>query len=362
MTTDAHIVRRLWIVLVIYEMLVITIVAGAGLNIALMGGGSIAMAAPLALIACAEALRIPLSALATRLRLFGRLLAAVALLAIAVGSAEGLAVAFEAFLQNRVVEIMHAGADVERAQQVVDMAGNERNQQGATVADLTAQVKELDDQVAALAHDMPTPPASSGRTCTGRKGAKITCTVDAVAVAAYATAMKAYNERLKSLTDPRGALQSKVDAARRQVVGVSPEASKALLDAKETFEEKAALSPVWRLTAAVFSENVSAVTEAQFATVKKFVTVTLAITFATLSLAVSVVVHAKLRSDKSSKLSLALRKMFAARRRTLRRIQETVRVEYRDRVRMIYVPVDGATGRIIDPDGKLGKTVDGGKP
>jgi hypothetical protein len=72
---------------------VITIVAGAGLNIALMGGGSIAMAAPLALIACAEALRIPLSAMATRLRLSGRLLAAVALLAIAVGSAEGLAVA-----------------------------------------------------------------------------------------------------------------------------------------------------------------------------------------------------------------------------------------------------------------------------
>jgi hypothetical protein len=40
----------------------------------------------------------------------------------AVGSAEGLAVAFESFLQNRVVEIMQAAHGVERAQQAVDTA------------------------------------------------------------------------------------------------------------------------------------------------------------------------------------------------------------------------------------------------
>ena len=40
--SDAVVRRRLWIVLVIYETLVIAIVAGAGLNIALMGGGSTA--------------------------------------------------------------------------------------------------------------------------------------------------------------------------------------------------------------------------------------------------------------------------------------------------------------------------------
>ena len=57
--TDAAIRHRLWLVLLVYEALVISIVAGAGLNIALMGGGSIAMAAPLLLISCAEALRIP---------------------------------------------------------------------------------------------------------------------------------------------------------------------------------------------------------------------------------------------------------------------------------------------------------------
>ena len=110
---DSVVRKRLWVVLICYETLVVAIVAGAGLNIALQGGGSIAMAAPLALIACAEALRIPLSAMATRLRWGGQLLAAIALLAIAIGSAEGLAVAFEAFLQNRVADIMRASAAVD---------------------------------------------------------------------------------------------------------------------------------------------------------------------------------------------------------------------------------------------------------
>ena len=87
-------------------------------------------------------------------------------------------------------------------------------------------------------------------------------------------------------------------------------------------------------------------------------TATLAIGFATLSMAVSIVVHARLRSEGSSKLA-APWAMIAARRKTLRRIRETVRTEFKDRVKIIYIPVDVATGKIIDPDGKLGETADG---
>jgi hypothetical protein len=42
--------------------------------------------------------------------------------------------------------------------------------------------------------------------------------------------------------------------------------------------------------------------------------------------------------------------MIAARRKTLRRFRE--RIEYRDRVRFIYVPCDPATGKVLDPDAK----------
>ena len=166
---DERIRRRLWRVLIAYETLVIAIVAAAGLNIALAAGGSLPMAAPLALIACAEMLRIPLSAMAVRLRWPGRLLAAVALLAIAVGSAEGLAVAFEAFLQNRVTEIMRAAGEVERLER--DHATH-----AADVANLASEVKDLDAQVAALAKSMPQPPTESNRTCTW-KGQRVTCSL-----------------------------------------------------------------------------------------------------------------------------------------------------------------------------------------
>ena len=46
-----------------------------------------------------------------------------------------------------------------------------------------------------------------------------------------------------------------MDAARsKQASAASPEASDALLEAKQALEEKADQSPVWRLTAAVFGE------------------------------------------------------------------------------------------------------------
>ena len=335
--------RFLWV----YEAFVILIVSGAGLNIALTGGGSIPMAAPLILIACAEALRIPLSAAATRLRWPGRLLAGVALLAIAVGSAEGLAVAFEAFLQNRVVEIMRAAGDVDRAQQIVDQAAVERSRQDAEIAALTAQVTQLDSAIAALSKNMPTPPAGSNRTCTWR-GQRVTCSADAAAANAYRKAQEAYDARMASLTGQRGDFQAKVDAARaNQPPAVSPEASKALLEAKTTFREKAGQSPAWRLTAAVFGEDVSSVTPAQFGTVKKFVTATLAITFATLSMAVSVVAHLQPNGHQPSKLSRATRAWLARRRRPVYRSVPGP-TQYRDR--FIHVPVDPVSGRPLGPD------------
>lgn len=344
---DKRIVRRLWVILCLYETLIISIVAGAGLNISLTGGGSLYLAAPLLLIACAEALRVPLSAMMTRVRLFKKLLTFIALIAIAVGSAEGLAVAFEAFLQNRVTEIMRVNHEVKRAQQAMDNTNNEHRRQEGEISALTAQVGELDRQVAALAHEIPPPPAGSNRVCTGRKGAKVTCNVDATAATTYATAMKSYNERLKVLTDQRATLQSKVDNARNRETTTPPELSNALVDAKEKFDEVAAQSPVWRLVAVVFNEDNSSVTQEQFNTVKKYVVGTLAITFATLSMIASIVAHSTLKSQHPSKLSRAIRAWLAARRKKLRRVEATVVTEIRDRVIYRYVPCDPVSGKAI---------------
>ena len=346
---DAVVRRRLWLVLLAYETLVIAIVACAGLTIAPMGGGSIAMAAPLLLISCAEALRIPLSAMATRLRWPGQLLVAIALLAIAIGSAEGLAVAFEAFLQNRVADIMRASAAVDRAQRAVDQIAAERTRADRAIAGLAGEVNELDLQVAALAHNMPSPPAASNRTCTWR-GQRISCAADAAAVAAYRESMRAYDARLTSLTSQQSALQARIDAARgKQASAASPEASDALLEARQALEEKADQSPVWRLTATVFGESVPDVTPAQFAKVKGFVTATPAIGFATLIMAVSIVVHARLRSEAPGKLAMAIRR-FVARWRKRLVLYRDVPGPFRDRTILIHTPVDPVTGLVLDPD------------
>ena len=58
------------------------------------------------------------------------------------------------------------------------------------------------------------------------------------------------------------------------------------------------------------------------------------------------------RGGRPGKLARAIRALVAARRKTLRRLKETIRVEYRDRVKLVYVPCDPATGKVLDPDAK----------
>jgi hypothetical protein len=71
----------------------------------------------------------------------------------------------------------------------------------------------------------------------------------------------------------------------------------------------------------------------------------LAIAFATSLLAF--IAHLEPRAPgRESRLARGLRAMIAARRKTIRRLRETVRTEYRDR--FIHVPTDPISGRILD--------------
>ena len=115
MTPDARIRRRLWIIMVLYEAAVISVILAAGANIALMQGGTLAAAAPLIVIGLAESLRIPLAGWSTRLKLSGKLLAWFALVAIALASFDGLALVFSIFIDNRISNTLAAQHQVEIA-------------------------------------------------------------------------------------------------------------------------------------------------------------------------------------------------------------------------------------------------------
>ena len=203
MIPDAIVRRRLWIMLCIYEALIISIVAAAGLNIALMGGGSIFMAAPLLLISCAEgaedsvvgdgdalALAEPIARGDSSSGDCGRL----------GGGARSRFRILPAKSRRR----HHARERrVDRAQRTVD-------REAATNTNLAGEVTALDAQIAALAADRPSPPAASNWTCTWR-GQRVSCSADAAAIAVYRETQKAYDARLASLSSQHSPPESQTD-------------------------------------------------------------------------------------------------------------------------------------------------------
>jgi hypothetical protein len=342
-SVDSGVRRRLVALLIVYEIAIIAVIVGAGANIALTQGGTLIGAAPLIAIGLAESLRVPLAGWSTRLRLRGKLLAWLALAAIALTSFDGLALVFENFLDNRMVNVLAAQHRVEIAQAMADQGASD-------VAAFTAEVGALDAQVAALAKSMPSPPAASDKVCTGKRHARVTCNADAAAAATYQSAMKSYDARLSELTSKRSGLQAKVDGAR-----AGKGAAETLADARRNLDDELQLSAMHRLAGSIFGERVSAVSEDEFNRLKRFAVVGLAGSFALMSMIVSLVVHLQSKGAGGGKLNRAIRAWIARRRRPLtvyRDVLGPVRTEVRERTRIVYLPID-EQGRVLNPDAKL---------
>ena len=156
---DAVIRRRLFVALVCYEVAIVSVILAAGANIALTQGGTLAGAAPLVVIGLAESQRIFLAGWSTRLRFGGKVLAWLALIAIGLASFDGLALVFSIFVDNRLTNVLQAQHQVEIAQHAADANASD-------TAAFVAEVKEVDEEITALAASRPTPPPASNKTCT----------------------------------------------------------------------------------------------------------------------------------------------------------------------------------------------------
>ena len=326
--------RWLLITLICYEVAVISVILAAGINISLAQGGTIAGAAPILVIGLAESLRVPVAGYAvSRLGWAGRILATVALAAIALASAEGLSIVFESFIDNRLVNVLQAQHRVEDAKRAADA-------EQTNVTELTNEVKEIDSEIAALAGSRPSPPSASNRTCTW-KGQRVSCSAEASSATAYASAARAYDERLASLTGQRSSLQAKMDAARAK----RPSAA-VLADAERALGDELQLSVMHKLAATVYGVPASEVTEGQFNALKRFVVLGLACIISLLSAVISVIAHMQPHDGRESKLSRMVRAYLARKRRPIYRDVPGATV-FRDRV--IHVPTD-TLGRVLDPD------------
>ncbi len=314
------------IALFAYESTVIAITMWAGANIALSGGGSLAMAAPLLLIAAAESLRVFVAGWASRVSLFPKILALLVLLAISVASFEGLSIAFEQFINNRTATITNLQRDLRSAEQHLADASAKQATGRDDVARIDAAIRDAVAQT-------PQQPSLSGRTCAGKRGAT-TCNSDVIAQRNYLATVKTHNADIANLRAERARAQQVADVSAPTV-----QLANAVAESRDRLAAELQQSPMYRLAATIYSETVDQLTAQQFENVRRVAIGGLAASLAVLSMFVSLVAHAPAKSDKPSKLSRAIRAYLARRRKPLVRV-ERVEVPVGTKIIYRYVPRD----------------------
>jgi hypothetical protein len=278
----------------------------------------------------------------------GRAIAFVALAAIAVASFEGLVLVFQIFTDNRLVHVTQAEANVDRARRTAAAVEQTQALTASDVAQRAREVNDAEQQIKDVSDQMPKAASAAG-TCSDRRGRRISCGADTANATTFHRAMAEYNARLSLAMKAREAGQHNLDAAHAKAGAIDATATKnQLAEAKEVLAQDLMSSPFPRAVATIFAIPVGDLTEAELQRVRRVVVLGLAATFALLSMMASLVVHLQPKSEAPSKLARALRAMIAARRKTLRRIHETVRVETRERTVFRYVPVDADTGLPVD--------------
>ena len=315
--SDERVRRRLMIVMILYEAAVISVILAAGANIALGQGGTLAAAAPLIVIGLAESLRIPLAGWSTRLTLLGRTLAWLALAAIALASFDGLVLVFQIFTDNRLVHVTQAEANIDRAQRAVAAVEQTQALAAAELDRRTREVNDAEQQIKDVSGQAPKP-ASTAVTCADKRGRRVSCGADYANATTFQYATADYDARLSLAMTAREAAQRNLDTAHAKAGAIDATPAKnQLADAKEALAQELMSSPFPRAVATIFAIPVADLSETEFQRVKRVVVLGLAATFATLSMAASLVVHLQPKDSKLSKLARALRAYIARRRKRL---------------------------------------------
>lgn len=350
-TLQRNLMRVLWG----YEVIVILTCLIAGAYLAKSGGGDPFLSLPLLLIAAAEMMRIPLAAWSTRLPTFGQILGALVLLAIAVGSFEGLTLAFEQFVSNRVVTVMDKEEALTKAKDALE---TKRLAITSTEEELNFAKDDKEAKarkVLSLQENRPEKQGTTGRECINVRGRRC---LDQKIVDNNAGEFRDYKSRLNAAnleeqraSDKVASLQKKL--SELQKADITPLIAQ-VKEAEHDLYKQRSLSPMHRLGATIYGVKVIDLTEDQFETVKKWAIFGLAGAFATLSMLVSIVAHTAPKDQKESKLSKAIRAYLARRRKKLV-IEKIVEVPGPQQIVHKWIPFDAKSGLRIKPDLTLGE-------
>jgi hypothetical protein len=329
------------LVALLVEVAVISVCAATAVSIATEHGGSVWDASIVGAIAAVEALRVPTAMTIPKLRWSGAICAVLLCVMITPLTAEGLILAADRLVHARSLGVARAQDEMERAQTAYDALKASADRRDQAIAEARRHRTEI-DRPATL---MPTPSGTCSTRARGGLRATYDCRSTLEAVAANKTALEAHSAELRQ-----------ADAAVKAAENAPPvnlsQASEDLASVKQRLAVERNGSVMHRAASAWFSVNPAELSDGQFQAFARVAIGALAISISIATMLAAFVSNLPRWDGKPSKLERALRAMPAARRKTLRRIKEAVRTEFRDRVRFIYVPCDPATGKVLDPDAK----------
>ena len=252
-------------------------------------------------------------------------------------------VAADRLVHARSLGVARAQDDLERAQTAYDALKASADRRDQAIADARRHRAEIDKPVSLA-------PVPSG-TCSGRarNGARAVydCRSTLEAVEANRAALAAHSAELRQADAAMKAAES-APAISLERAGAELPASKQRLAAEKND------SVMHRAAAAWFGVTPGELSDAQFQAFARVAIGALAISIATATMLAAFLSNLPKWDGKKSRVARAFRAMLAAKRKTLRRLKETIRVEQREHVRFVYVPTDPATGRVLDPDAPHG--------
>jgi hypothetical protein len=345
--------RRLITGLVIYEVFVIGAVAFSGISIATSGGSPLYAAIPVLVVAASEALRVPLSAWATRLSFGNKVMAMFVLACLAIASAEGLALAFDNLIAARTRIVSDAAKRVDEASAKLKTVEQKLAPTKAALQSAEHEISALDAKHSALINTPPVPPGFSGTTCRNRKGSVYGCPADTAAQKTYAATRADHARQIETLEAARKSARESVSQLQTRVAGIdiaTPTSSLAL--ANRDLSDSLEASPMHRIAASWFGVRAVDITEQQFSVFRKYAVTGLSVALASMSALVAWLAFQPANSDKQTKLSRAIRAFLARRRKPLIKTVE-VPVPSGTRVVYRYVPANVEVPKAPGPMGEF---------
>ena len=321
--------------------------------------------APLLTVAALETLRLPVAFQLPKLRFFGLLLSTAMLAGLTVITGEAASIAFETLLDARARPVVEAETELKKIEISHDSLDTVAARQKAVVEQATADLAAARQHRADIDKPVVLQTVAPDKKCSatvgkGKHARVITwvCNSDIQNKEANGNveAQAAHNVELKAASDLVAAAQAKLTEAESAKVDMSKSDDDLKL-AEQKVADARSSNPMYRVAASWQGTPVQQLTSEQYEHVKHYAVIALATATAVTSALVAVISNLPERGPKGDgKLARAIRGWLAARRKTLRRINERVVTEFKDRTKVVYVPVDVASGKVLDPAFRPGPT------